>query len=119
LLAAPELVQLIVKKYGKKYDLTIARRTFAGKDFVSLNVMWVHADQRSFPMTMEDYLDKIDGICIFLNAWNRQKEVRAFFNEKPKAKNGMPPRPIVGTAVALQLDLPQEVVQEWLGNRLG
>jgi hypothetical protein len=33
-------VDLIVGKYGKKYDLTIARRSFAGKDFVSLNVMW-------------------------------------------------------------------------------
>jgi hypothetical protein len=38
--AADELVDLIVGKYGKRYDLTIARRTFAGKDFVSLNVMW-------------------------------------------------------------------------------
>ena len=33
-------MDLIVGKYGKKYDLTIARRSFAGKDFVSLNVMW-------------------------------------------------------------------------------
>ena len=30
----------LMGKYGKKYDLTIARRSFAGKDFVSLNVMW-------------------------------------------------------------------------------
>ena len=40
LCTAEELVDLIVGKYGKKYDLTIARRSFAGKDFVSLNVMW-------------------------------------------------------------------------------
>lgn len=38
--AALELATLVASKYGKKYDVTIARRTFAGKDFVSLNVMW-------------------------------------------------------------------------------
>lgn len=37
---ADELVDLVVSKYGKRYDLTIARRSFAGRDFVSLNVMW-------------------------------------------------------------------------------
>lgn len=38
--AGKELASLIIAKYGKKYDLAIARRSFAGKDFVSLNVMW-------------------------------------------------------------------------------
>lgn len=101
-------------KYGKKYDLTIARRSFAGKDFVSLNVMWyalfipahhsnhnlttffvvrcpclisdgtsdavvrvhrVHVDQRSFPMSLEQYMDKMDGISVLMNAWSRQAQV--------------------------------------------
>lgn len=46
-------------------------------------------------------------------------QVRAFLKEKPKAKNGMPPRPIVGCAVAIQLELEPAVVEEWLGNRMG
>jgi hypothetical protein len=53
---------------------------------------------------------------MMLNAWNRQSQVRAFLRDKPKAKNGMPPRPRVGTAVALQLDLAPEIVREWLGD---
>lgn len=118
-LTAEELMLLVERKYTKRYDLTIARRTFAGKDFVSLNIMWVHLGQRSFPMSPAEYLDKLDGICVLLNAWNRQEQVRSFLRQKPKARNGMPPRPIVGTAVALQLDLPKETVEEWIGNRLG
>lgn len=106
-------------KYKNKYDLTVVRRTFAGRDFVSLNIMWVHLGQRSFPMTEEEYMDKADGICILLNAWGKQGQVRAFLKQKPKAKNGMPPRPIVGTAVAIQLELPPEVVSEWMGDRVG
>jgi hypothetical protein len=117
--AAEELVALVESKYKNKYDLTIARRGFAGKDFVSLNVMWVHLGQRSFPMSEEAYLDKVDGICLLLNAWNKQSQVRTFFREKPQTKHGMPPRPIVGTAVALQLDLPPAVVSEWMGDMYG
>ena len=116
--AALELIKLVETKYGKKFDLTIARRKFAGKDFVSLNIMWVHLEQRSFPMTLEEFVDKMDGICMYLNAWNRQELVRTFMMAKPKGNLGLPPRPIVGVAVPLQLDLPKEVIAEWLGDRI-
>jgi Domain of unknown function (DUF3067) len=59
--AADELASLVEGKYRHKYDLAIARRGFAGKDFVSLNVMWVHLGQRSFPMSEEQYFDKLGG----------------------------------------------------------
>jgi hypothetical protein len=108
-----------VRKYKNRYDLTIARRSLMGKEFVSLNIMWVHTAQRSFPLSEQEYVDKIDGICMLLNAWNKQGQVRAFMQEKPLSRNGMPPRPIVGVAVAIQLDVPPEVVSEWLGNRMG
>ena len=70
-------------------------------------------------MTPEEYLDKLDGIAMLLTAWDRQAYVRNFFRQKPSPRNGMPARPIVGTAVALQLDLPPDQVEEWLGARLG
>ena len=117
--AAQELVNLIQAKYGFQYDATIARRNFAGKDFVSLNIMWVHLDQRSFPMTEEEYYDKMDGICMLLNAWGKQGDVRAFLKQKATSKRGMPKRPIVGVAIAIQLDLPPSVVAEWIGQRMG
>lgn len=75
--AAEELVALVQKKYKNKYDMTIARRDFAGKTFVSLNIMWVHMDQRSFPMSEEEYMDKCDGICMLLNVWGKQAQVCA------------------------------------------
>jgi Domain of unknown function (DUF3067) len=70
--AAQELVDLVLAKYKNKYDLTIARRNWMGKDFVSLNIMWVHLDQRSFPMSEEDYMDKVDGIAMLLNIFDKQ-----------------------------------------------
>lgn len=36
----------------------------------------VHVDQRSFPMSLEQYMDKMDGIAVLMNAWNRQMLVR-------------------------------------------
>ena len=117
--AAQELVDLVVRKYKNKYDMTIARRNWMGKDFVSLNIMWVHLEQRSFPMSEEDYMDKMDGICMLLNIWSKQGDVRTFLQAPAKSKNGMPGRPIVGTAVSVQLDLPPGVVSEWIGNRMG
>ena len=41
-------------------------------------------------------------------SWSLQ--VQALFKKKPKSKNEMPARPIVGQAVPLQLDLPPEQV---------
>ena len=79
--AAEELVALVEKKYKNRYDMTIARRDFAGKSFVSLNVMWVHTGQRSFPMSEEDYMDKIDGICMLMNVWNKQTQVRSLLTD--------------------------------------
>lgn len=117
--AAQELVDLVVAKYQNKYDMTIARRNWMGKDFVSLNIMWVHLDQRSFPMSEAEYMDKLDGISMLLNIWSKQGDVRLFLKAPAKSKNGMPPRPIVGHAVSVQLDLPPGVVSEWIGNRMG
>lgn len=90
-----------------------------GKDFVSLNIMWVHLDQRSFPMSEADFYDKIDTICMLLNAWGKASAVRAWLQQKARSEGGLPKRPIVGHAVAFQLDLPPAIVEEWIGNRLG
>ena len=53
-------------KYGKTYDLSIVRRQIAGMNIVALNVMWTHLDQQSFPMSEEEYMDKLDTIAEYL-----------------------------------------------------
>jgi hypothetical protein len=48
-----------------------------------------------------------------------QGDVRAFLKATPKAGKGLPTRPIVGIAVSFQLDLPDSVIADWIGQRLG
>ena len=45
----------------------------------------------------------------------RAGRVRAFLRLPAKSAKGMPARPVVGTAVSLQLELPPELVAEWFG----
>ena len=33
---------------------------------VCLNVMWVHLEQRSFPMTEEEFNEKMDSVAFYL-----------------------------------------------------
>ena len=35
-------------RYERSYDVTLARRTLAGKTFISLNIMWAYREQASF-----------------------------------------------------------------------
>ena len=47
-------------------DLSIVRRHIPGKTLVALNVMWTHLEQQSFPMSEEEYMDKLDTIAYYL-----------------------------------------------------
>ncbi|GMH45676.1 hypothetical protein BSKO_13639 [Bryopsis sp. KO-2023] len=116
-LSGQELRELIFEKFGKFYDAEFARRNFAGKSLVSLNIMWVHLQQRSFPMTDGDYNEKLDGMAYLLNTWNRAEKVRKFLKAPRKSAKGLPSKPIVGCAVSIQLDLEDEVIEEWFKQR--
>jgi len=60
------LRDLVYAKYGKTYDLSIVRRQQFGVNIVALNVMWTHLDQRSFPMSEPEFMDKLDTIAEYL-----------------------------------------------------
>ena len=46
--------------------MSIVRRHIPGKMLVALNVMWTHLGQQSFPMSEEEYMDKLDTIAYYL-----------------------------------------------------
>ncbi|CAG9466586.1 unnamed protein product [Pedinophyceae sp. YPF-701] len=116
-LSAEELVSLVKAKYGRTYDLSFARRDAPwGKTYVVLNVMWVHLEQRSFPMSEKRFMEKMDSIATLLNALEQQGHVRAVLQEEAKPRSGMPARPVVGTAVSIYLDLPDQQVAEFFGQ---
>ena len=50
-----------------QYDLAFVRRDLPlGGTLVCLNVMWVHLEQRSFPMTEAEYDEKMDLVAYYL-----------------------------------------------------
>eukprot|EP00195_Chlamydomonas_chlamydogama_P015878 CAMPEP_0202911572 /NCGR_PEP_ID=MMETSP1392-20130828/55338_1 /ASSEMBLY_ACC=CAM_ASM_000868 /TAXON_ID=225041 /ORGANISM="Chlamydomonas chlamydogama, Strain SAG 11-48b" /LENGTH=289 /DNA_ID=CAMNT_0049602127 /DNA_START=104 /DNA_END=970 /DNA_ORIENTATION=- len=112
-LTAAELRELIFTKYGKSYDMSIVRRDIPGKAFVCVNIMWSHLEQRSFKLTEEQYIEKLDSICYVVNALEQAEVVRSFLKTPAKSQKGLPPRPVVGTAISIQLNLSQATVDEW------
>lgn len=111
------LRQLVFEKYGKHYDLSFVRRDLPlGKVLVALNVMWVHAEQRSFPMSPQEFDEKLETIAFYLNTWGQQQRVIDFLREPARPRKGMPRRPIVGCAVSIQLDPSQQVIEEFFSQ---
>ncbi|KIZ03911.1 hypothetical protein MNEG_4050 [Monoraphidium neglectum] len=114
-LTGEEFQQLLMSKYGKLYDVSFAKRSIPGKTFVSLNIMWLHLGQRSFKLSPEQYAEKLAGVSQLVNVLGQTDKVRAFLNAPAKAQKGLPPRPVVGTAVSVRLDLDDSQVEEWFG----
>ncbi|GLI69234.1 hypothetical protein VaNZ11_013809 [Volvox africanus] len=115
-LSAQELRQLIFTKYGKTYDVSFVRRDIPGKTFVCLNIMWSHLEQRSFKLTEQQYMEKLDGVAYLVGALGQTDKVRAFLKEPARSQKGLPPRPVVGTAISIRFDLEAGVIEEWFGN---
>ncbi len=89
-----ELYELIVAKWGKSYDLQVRR--IQGTIYVQ--VMWKYLEQASFPMTDEEYFDRITTVANYINGWNNAESVRSFIEETKE-------RPRLGKAVSIPIDL--------------
>lgn len=58
-------------------------------------------EQRSFQLTEEQYMEKMDGVSYRLNVLGQTTLVRSFLQQPARAKGGLPKRPVMGTAVRL------------------
>ena len=101
------LLALLQRKYGRSYDVSIVRRTYMGRLFVALNVMWKYKEQKSFGYTEEEFMQRLDYIARILVAWG---SVNTVISQLTSTKE----RPRVGKAVSLMLEVPEEKVAEWL-----
>jgi Domain of unknown function (DUF3067) len=97
-----ELHQLLLEKWQRSYDVQL-RRT-QGKIFVQ--VMWKYLEQASFPMSEAEYLEHLEGIASYLNAFGGVAQVETFIRETRE-------RPRLGKAVSIPLDLGERA-SEWL-----
>ncbi len=97
-----ELRQLLLAKWGRSYDIQI-RRT-QGKIFVL--VMWKYLEQVSFPMTEAEYLEHLDTVASYLQAWDGGVQVQAYLDRTKE-------RPRLGKAVSIPLELGDRA-SEWI-----
>ncbi|KAJ9563517.1 hypothetical protein OSB04_008677 [Centaurea solstitialis] len=71
-----DLATLIRKKYGRSYDVQLIKKEFMGKNLLAMNVMWKYMEQRSFPLTEEEYLLRLDDVANTLKCWGAVSHIR-------------------------------------------
>ncbi|MGK7871918.1 MAG: DUF3067 family protein [Xenococcaceae cyanobacterium] len=97
-----ELHQILLNKWGRSYDIRLRR--IKGRIFVQ--VMWKYLEQASFPLSEAEYLDHLNAVSNYLNAWDGGPQVKAYI-EKTRQ------RPRIGKVVSIPLDLGERA-SEWI-----
>ncbi|MBZ8181193.1 DUF3067 family protein [Oscillatoria salina] len=97
-----ELQQLLLNKWGKSYDIQL--RKIKGRIYVQ--VMWKYLEQASFPLSEIEYIEHLNAVSSYLEAWGAVAQVEEYL-EKTRD------RPRLGKAVSIPLDLG-EIESEWI-----
>jgi hypothetical protein len=97
-----ELHQLILKKWGYSFDIQLRR--VKGKIFVQ--VMWKYLEQASFPLTQAEYIEHLNAIISYLEAWGSVAQVKEFIEQTRD-------RPRLGKAVSIPVNLGDRA-SEWI-----
>jgi hypothetical protein len=102
MITGEQLHQLLLEKWGYSYDVQL--RKVKGKIFVQ--VMWKYLEQASFPLSPQEYIENLNAIALYLNAWNGVEQLQSFIAKTRE-------RPRLGKAVSMQLDLGERS-SEWI-----
>lgn len=97
-----DLRQLLISKWGRSYDIQL-RRT-QGKIFVQ--VMWKYVEQASFPLSEAEYLEHLETVASYLQAWDATAQVQRYIEQTRE-------RPRLGKAVSIPIDLGERA-SEWM-----
>ncbi|KAF7809371.1 putative duf3067 family protein [Senna tora] len=104
-----DLATLIRNKYGRSYDVQLIKKEFMGRNLLALNVMWKYMEQRSFPLSEEEYILRLDDVANTLKCWGAVSHIR---NSLAKSKE----RPRIGKAVSIFIDMDESGARsnEWI-----
>ncbi|XP_042020475.1 uncharacterized protein LOC121768159 isoform X2 [Salvia splendens] len=104
-----DLATLIRNRYGRSYDVQLIKKEFMGRNLLALNVMWKYMEQRSFPLTEEEYILRLDDVANTLKCWGAVSHIR---NSLQKVKE----RPRIGKAVSIFIDMDESGgrANEWI-----
>ena len=105
LLTGRELSCMLYVKYGFYHDLAIKHDQFspAGGRLVSVNIYYGHLGQRSFPLTVGGYMEKMGVVAEAVTAWDSVAYVRSELDQPATPRRGLPSRPRYDTAVSIAL----------------
>ncbi|CAI9096943.1 OLC1v1033213C3 [Oldenlandia corymbosa var. corymbosa] len=106
-----DLATLIRNKFGRSYDVQLIKKEFMGRNLLALNVMWKYREQRSFPLTEEEYILRLDDVANTLKCWGAVSHVRNSL-EKLREKE----RPRIGKAISIFIDMDESGgrANEWI-----
>jgi hypothetical protein len=102
-LRAGELVGLLRQRWQASYDLQLVRRQ--GRLYIQ--VMWGYLEQQSFPLSAEEYQERIEALETTLNGLGVADQVRQWLSTTRD-------RPRLGRALSLALVLPAGRASEFL-----
>jgi hypothetical protein len=97
-----ELHQILLNKWGCSYGIQLRR--IKGRIF--LQVMWKYLEQASFPLSEQEYLEHLEAVASYLNAWGSTEQVQNFIEQTHE-------RPRLGKAVSIPLELGDRA-SEWI-----
>ncbi len=101
-MTARELRQILQQKWGYSFDLQL--RKVKGK--IYLQVMWRFLEQASFPLSETEYMEHLEAVANYLNAWGVEGQFRDFMSKTRE-------KPRLGKAVSIPLDLGSRG-SEWI-----
>jgi len=102
-LSSAEILQILRQRWQASYDLQLIVR----RGRLYLQVMWGYLEQQSFPMTSEEYGEKLDELVANLNGLGVTEQVRGWLSTTTD-------KPRLGKAMTLPLELPEGRASEFL-----
>jgi hypothetical protein len=97
-----ELQEIIRNKWGYSYDIRLRRV----KDKIFVQIMWKYLEQASFHLSEAEYIEHLNGVLAYLNAWGGLTQVISYIENTKE-------RPRLGKAVNIPLDLGERA-SEWI-----
>lgn len=97
-----ELQGILLSKWGRSYDIQLRR--IKGRIFVQ--IMWKYLEQASFPLSEQEYLEHLEAIASYLNAWGGVPQFKNFIEQTRE-------RPRLGKVISIPLDLGERA-SEWI-----
>ena len=102
-LSTPEVLEILRQRWQASYDLQLIVR----RGRLYLQVMWGYLEQQSFPMTAEQYAEKLNELVANLNGLGVSAQVRSWLTTTTD-------KPRLGKAMTLPLELPEGRASEFL-----